>query len=251
MKIQVVAAFNKYVLSSGLLVAFALLSNMASEAQTKSVAKSNKPFSVPCGTALRVGLDEVEKLYDREQQRRYKDKTDSGTEGAALQNALSNYISCRRADNAARLKNLTAFERTQINLMTENARRLARMRVDSIPYISFDEKSEDPINYAVTYEATALVENYKGDLAIVYKQKIDPNFVQNAKAAERDENQIGELLARIEKLSEEHDKATEFSAFKKEIGKTLKEMEDVAGTEKVVTTAFLVRLLKMNLPVEN
>jgi len=103
MKIQTVNTFVKYVLSSGLLAAIALLSSAAIEAQTKRTVKSNRPFSVPCAAALRIGLEKVSELYDRDRQRRYGNKTDSGTEGAALQKAQQNYISCRRADNNARL----------------------------------------------------------------------------------------------------------------------------------------------------
>ena len=233
------------------LVAIALLSSAAIEAQTKRTSKSNKLFSVPCAKALRIGLDEVEDLHDRDQQRRYGNQTTSGMEGTANQNAQQNYISCRRADTAIRLKTLTDVEKTQIHLMSKNFHRLAQMRLDLNYVIEYDEKSEDPINYAVTYDAIALVEDYKRTLTTAYKQKNDPNFVQNKQAAERDEKQIGELLVRIEKQSEEYDKATEFLAFKKGIDKTLKKIEDVAGTERVVTTAFLIRLLKMNLPIEN
>lgn len=250
MKIQIVTTLIKYAAYFALLVAAALLSSIVIGAQTKRPAKSNKPFSAPCAEALRIGLDKVEELYARDQQRRYGNQTDSGTEGEAQQNAQRKYIACRRADNAVRMKNLTAFEKTQINLMTEELLRLARMRVDLIYGVSFDERSKDPINVAVTHAAIALVENYKGNLIAVYKQRSDPNFVAETKAAERDEKQIGELLARIEKLSAETDDAAEFAAFKRAIDRTLKEIEDVAGTEKVVTTAAIVRLLKMNLPDE-
>ncbi len=198
MKIQFVTTFIKYVLSFALLVAVALLSSMAIGAQTKRAAKSNKPFSVPCAKGLRIGLDEVENLHDQDQQRRYRNQTTSGTESTANQNAQRNYISCRRADTAVRLKTLTDVEKTQINLISKNFHRLAQMRLDLNYVIGYDEKSEDPINYAVTYDAIALVEDYKGTLTTAYKQKSDPDFVQNKQAAERDEKQIGELLARIE-----------------------------------------------------
>ena len=233
MKIQFVNIFIKGILSSGLLAAIVFLSSASGAAQSED-------FFVPCAKALRIGLSEVQKLHSKDMERRTKGNSDSDTELLETQNAMKNYIFCRRADTAARLKKLTTDEKKQFNLKSENARQIARMRVDLIPYISFDENYDDPVDYAITLKALALVEDYKGGLTGVYKQTKDAAAV---------EKQIGPLLARIEKISREADEATEFSAFKTAVEKTL--TESGKGTEKVVTTAFLVRLLKMNLPGGN
>jgi len=239
MKIQFVNTFIKGILFSGLLAAIVFLSSASSAAQTKRAVDSEKDFFVPCAKALRIGLSEVQKLHSKDMERQTKGNSDSDTELLETQGAMKNYISCRRADTAARLKKLTADEKKQFNLKSENARQIARMRVDLIPYISFDENFEDPLDYTITQKAIALVEDYKVGLTGVYKQTKDA----------APEKQIGELLARIEKISREADEATEFSSFKKAVEKALK--ENGKGTEKVVTTAFLVRLLKMNLPGGN
>lgn len=222
------------------LVAVALLSSIAIGAQTKRAAQSEKDFSVPCAKAVRIGLSEVEKLHSKEMERLTKGNSDSDTELLEKQSAAKNYLSCRRADTAKKLKKLTVAKQKEINLKGENARQIARMRVDLIAYISFDENFEDPVDYTITLKAIALVEDYKGSLTGVYKQTKDANAT---------EKQIGKLLTRIEKISRETGGAAEFSAFKTAVEKTL--TESGKGTEKIVTTAFLVRLLKMNLPAEN
>ena len=59
------------------------------------------------------------------------------------------------------------------------------MRFDLLYGVSFDEKSDDPINRAITQNAVALVEDFKSRLAYVYRQKRDSNALGNADEAER------------------------------------------------------------------
>ena len=125
------------------------------------------------------------------------------------------------------------------------------MRVDLIYGVQFDERYDDPVNYAVSLKAVALVEDYKSELIWTYSLTRDFNSVGNTEDAERNEKQIGELLERIEKIALETDKADKFASFETEIEKTLTEIADDIGTEKRVTTAFLVRLLQMNPPDED
>ena len=242
---KILITFIKYVSTFAAFIAVVLLSSMKIGAQTE------KEFSVPCAKALRIGLSGVEKLHSKDMEHRTKGNSDSDTELLEKQGALKNYLSCRRADTAKKLKKLTADERKQINLKGENARQIARMRVDLIYGISFDEKFEDSVNYVITQKAIALVEDYKGSLASVYGQMRDANALENTKAAERGEKQIGTLLTRIKKIARETDKATEFATFKTAVEKTLAEIKNEIGTEKIITTAFLVRLLQMNLADEN
>ena len=248
---KILIALIKYASFSVLFLAVALLSSMAIGAQTKRAANSKKAFSVPCAKALRIGLSAVEKIHSREMERLTKGNSDSDTELLENQNAAKNYLACRRADTAAKLKNLIADKRKQINLKSETARRIARMRVDLIAYVSFDDKFEDPVNYVITQNAIALVEDFKGNLTRIYGEKRGSNTLGNTDAAVRNERQINLLLRRIEKIALEHDEAVEFSAFKTAVEKNLAEIKDDIGTEKLVTTTFLVRLLQMNLANEN
>lgn len=231
---KILITFIKYVSTFAAFIAVVLLSSMTIGAQTE------KEFSVPCVKALRIGLSGVEKLHSKDMERRTKGNSDSDTELLEKQGALKNYLSCRRADTAKKLKKLTADERKQINLKGENARQLARMRVDLIYGVSFDEKFEDPVNYVISQNAIVLVEDYKGNLTGVYKP---------TKNANADERQLEGLLARIEKIAREHDEAAEFAAFKTAVEETLQKSAD--GKEKAATNAFLFRLLKMNLADEN
>ncbi len=251
MKIQVVITFIKCVSSGALLLAVVILSSMTIGAQTKRGAQSYEEFSVPCAKALRIGLVAVKKLHSKEMERWTKGDSDSDTELVETQGALKNYLACRRADTTAKLKKLTADDRKQINSAAENALRIARMRVDLMYGVSFDEKFDDPVNFTITQNAVALVEDYKGVLASVYGQKKTSNALGSETAAERDRKQIGTLLAQIEKIANEQDEAADFAMFKTTIEKTLREIKNEVGTEKVVTTAFLVRLLEMNLADEN
>lgn len=248
---KILIAFIKYASFSVLFLAVALLSSMAIGAQTKPQANSEKEFSVPCAKALRIGLSAVEKIHSREMERLTKGNSDSDTELLENQNAAKNYLACRRADTAAKLKKLTADERRQINLKAETALKIARMRVDLIAYISFDDNYDEPVNYTITQKAITLVEDYKGILANIYGRTRDTNALGNTTAATRDEKQIGALLKRIEKIAREYDEGAEFAAFKTAVEKNLAEIKDDIGTEKVITTAFLVRLLQMNLANEN
>lgn len=244
---KITIAFIKYVSTFAAFIAVVLLSSMTVGAQTDAPDQFDSEFSVPCAEALRIGLSGVEKIHFKMTKIRNGGESDSETEIVAEQSAAKNYLACRQADTAKKSEKLKAAEKKQINSAGANALRLARMRVDLLYSVSFNESDDDPINYSITQNAIVLVEDFKGKLASVYGQKRDSNALGNAKAAARDEKQIGALLVRIEKVSREHDEEGEFAAFKTAVEKTLAKIKDDVGTEKVVTTAFLVRLLQMNL----
>lgn len=239
------------------LPAFAQEKSVITDARAKRSKKrpprtTDKEFFVPCAKALRIGLEQVLKLHAADITRRNNNNPgDSDTDLLEQKNALKNYLPCRRADTAKKLKKLAADERTDILQDGERARRLAKMRVELIRGISFDENYNDPVNYAISQKAVALVEDYKGNLAWVYLQTGDFNALGNTAAAERDIKRIDTLLARIEKIAREGGKITGFTAFRTEIEKALADIADKIGTEKHLTTGFLVRLLQMNLPAED
>ncbi len=258
MKIRIVRQFVKYFALAALFACAVFLSAVIADAQTTRTNKTKRQppvdavFSVPCATALRVGLEQVERLHSADIKRRLKGRpSDSGTESLSEKNAFENYLKCRRADTDQKLKKMPSEQRAAVNDYAKTARRIAEMRVNLLYGVQFDERSDDPINYAVSLNAVALVEDYKGELAWVYSLDRDFNQVGNSEDAKRDEKLIGELLERIERIAVEADQADKFAAFKTEIEKTLTEIADSIGTEKRVTTAFLVRLLRMNLADEN
>lgn len=237
--------FRAALFSSALIV-----SSFSADAQAKQ--KSNKPFAVPCSKALQIGLDEVENLYDKEQYRRNKGNTDSGTEGAATQNAQRNYISCRQKNSLARIKKLAPEAQKKINVAAAYAKRLAQTRFKLIHSVSFDEKSDDPINYQMTHRAVALVEDYKGGLITAYDNRNDPNFIAEKNAAERDEKRVAELLTKLEAAvsdaSDEEDFRRNFALLKQEIAVLQTAQKDVAGLEKTAAMRFIVELLTLGLP---
>ena len=258
MKTEIVRQLTNCFSLIAFLACAVFLSAVASDAQTKRVKKPKRQppvdaeFSVPCAKALNIGLEQVTKLHSRDITRRLRgSEGDSDTELLIEKNAFENYLRCRRADNEKKLKKMPPDERAAINDYAKTARRIAEMRVNLIYGVRFDERYDDPVNYAVSLNAVALIEDYKGEMAWIYLQTRDFNMVGNAEDAERDEKQIGDLLKRIEKIAVETDKADKFARFKTEIEKTLAETADQIGTEKRVTTAFLVRLMRMNLPDEN
>ena len=258
MKTKIVRQFIKCFSLAALFACAVFLSAVIADAQTKRIRKSKRQppvdaeFSVPCAEALRIGLEQVEKLHDADITRRLNgDPGDSDTELLIEKNAFENYLKCRRADTEKKFKKLAADECAKINKRATAARRIAEMRVDLIYGVLFDERYDDPVNYVVSQKAVILVENFKADLTRVYSLTGDSNARANAEIAERNVAEIGKLLKRIEKVSLESDEASKFPAFKTEIEKNLAETAGNAGTEKRVSTAFLVRLLRMHLPDEN
>lgn len=258
MKNKIIRQFVKCFSLLALFAFAVLLSAVIAGAQTKRTKKRprqppvDREFFVPCAKALRIGSAQVEQLHDADITRRLNgDEGDSDTDLLIQKNAFENYLECRRADNEKKLKKMPPDLRAAVNDYAKTARRLAPMRVDLIYGSKFDESCDDPANYAVSLKAAALVEDYKSELIWVYSLDRDFNMVGNAEDADRDEKQIGALLKRIEKIALETNKADKFAAFKTEIDKILAEIADRIGTEKRVTTAFLVRLLQMKLPPEN
>jgi hypothetical protein len=234
-----------------LALCLATSSLVAAQAQRQSASTPKRAFSVPCTRALKIGLDEVETLYDNDQKRRFKDQTDSGTEGAANQQALRHYISCRRNDNLARSKKLEPSARTDLSAQAAAAKRLAQTRFELIYAISFDEHAEDPLNYAMTHRALALIEDYRGELITAFSNN-DREFVSEQRAAERNTKNIEELLARLESHAPGADDAEDFrrklASLRQAITKIQNMNADAAPSEKVATTRFILALIKLGLP---
>ena len=252
MRTKIVSQIIKYFSLLAVFACSILLSAIVAGAQTKNKRPPvAAKFSVPCAEALNIGLDALEKKHSKKILLKNGGKSDSGTEFTAEKNALENYLGCRRADTAAKLKKLPADQRATINQTANRARKLARMRVNLIYGVSFNERDEDQINFGISQNAVALVEDYKGMLTNVYLETRDYGAYSNTEAAGRDIEKIGTLLKRIEKISLDSDQAAEFRDFKNEVEKALAEIADEVGSEKHVTTDFLVRLLEMNLPDEN
>jgi len=257
MKIKIVRQFIKCFSLAALFACAVFLSAVVADAQTKRINKrppatSDEEFSVPCAKALRIGLEQVTKLHSDDITRRNNgNESDSDTELLIEKNAFENYLRCRRADTEKKVKKLSPDERANIDNRAKTARRIAQMRVDLIYGVQFDEQYDDPINYVISQKAVILVENYKADLTRAYSLTKDSNARADTKIAGRNVAEIGKLLKRIEKVSLESDEANKYPAFKTEIERILAETADDAGTEKRVSTAFLVRLLRMNLPNEN
>lgn len=236
-----------------LLLALCLATSNVGRAQAKRSAApaSQRAFSIPCPRALKIGLDEVERLYDQDQARRYKGDTDSGTEGDATRGALRNYLSCRRNDNLARLKQLDPSTRTALNKQTASAKSLAQTRFQLINGIAFDEHAEDPINYGMTQRALALIEDYKGELITALSQH-DQEPVGKQRAAERDEQSLTQLLARLESKASDADDAEDYrrklASLKQAIDKFQIGNANVHASAKGAATRFILALIKLGLP---
>lgn len=229
---------------------FMSLSNIAAQAKTKKA----KDFSVACAKALQFGVEKVEALHDAEMKRRVKGNSDSGTESAATENALKNYINCRRARNAAALKTFTAADTiAEVKRQETSAKKLAQMRFDKLIFgISWDEKGADSINYPMTLRAVALVEDYKGALVYSYAQNVEPDADEAEARAGKNEKTIQTLLAKMEDQGFEDSDAAEeykpsFTKFKTAINQFLRENSNLVSTEKAATTDFVVKLLKLGL----
>lgn len=235
-----------------IVAAFILTSLINVAAQTKS--KAAKPFIVPCAKALTIGIEKVEALHDAEMSRRVKGKTDSGTESAATENALKNYINCRRAKNAAELKTFTAADTiSEVKRQETAAKKLARMRFDKLIFgLMWDETGTDSINYPMTLWAIAFVEDYKGALVYSYGQDVEPDANEAEARAKKNEKTIQTLLAKMEDQGfEDPDEAEEYKAsftkFKTAVNQFLRENSNIVSTEKAAAMEFIVKLLKLGL----
>lgn len=234
-----------------------LLSAVAAAAQTKRTPKrpprsGDAEFSVPCAKALRIGAAAVEKLHSADITRRLDGSpSDSDTELLSEKNAFENYLRCRRADTEEKIKNLSSAERAAIDARAQTARRIAERRVDLIDGVLFDERYDDPVNYVISQKAVILVENFKADLLRVRPPSENADARAAAVIAARNVEEVNKLLERIEKVALESDEAAKYPAFKAEVEETLAAAAAAAATERRVTTAFLVRLLRMNLADEH
>lgn len=220
------------------------------QAKRSAAPASKSAFSIPCTRVLKVGLDEVERLYDQDQARRYKGDTDSGTEGDATRGALRNYINCRRNDNLTRLKQLDPSARTALNKQTASAKSLAQTRFQLINGIAFDEHAEDPINYGMTQRALALIEDYRGELITAYRHQ-DQASLNEQRVAERDNLNLKKLLARLESKAADADDAEDYrrklASLKQAIDKFQTAHANVTASEKAATR-FILALIKLGLP---
>ncbi len=217
-----------------------------------SVAQTKKPFSVPCGKALQIGAAQVEILHEKEMKRRTKGATDSGTESDATTGALKNYIGCRRADNAAKLKTFAAADtKAEVKRQQTAAKKLAQARFGNLIFgVSWDETGADSINYPMTLHAVALVEDYAGALIYSYSQDVEPNANGARLEAESDGKTIVALLKKMEarEFDDAADAATyknKLTAFKVAVNRFLQENSDRVDTEKAITANFIVNLIKL------
>jgi hypothetical protein len=224
----------------------------AAQTKRKTVAVDDKPFSVPCAKALRIGLSAVENLYMKDMDRRTRGETDSDTEGEAMENALKNYIPCRRADNAAKLKTFTAADKkAEVKRQEAAAKQLARQRFDGLIFgISWNEKGDDLFDYQMTLRALALVEDYKGALIKSYSMDVKPKTNAAKTQARRNEKLIREMLIRLEtsyivdaENAQTH--KNKFAEFKVTVNRFLQENSDRVDTEKAITANFIVNLIKL------
>ncbi len=226
----------------------------AAQTKRKTVAVDDKPFSVPCAKALRIGLSAVENLYMKDMDRRTRGETDSDTEGEAMENALKNYIPCRRADNAAKLKTFTAADKkAEVKRQEAAAKQLARQRFDGLIFgISWNEKGDDLFDYQLTLRALALVEDYKGALIKSYSMDVKPKTNAAETQARRNEKLIREMLIGVEtsyavdaENAQTH--KNKFAEFKAAVNRFLQENSDRNNTERAITANFIIKLIKLGL----
>ncbi len=219
-----------------------------------SAAQTKKPFSVPCGKALQIGLAQVEILHEKEMKRRTKGATDSGTESDATTGALKNYIGCRRADNAAKLKTFAAADtKAEVKRQQTAAKKLAQARFGGLIFgVSWDETGADSINYPMTLRAVALVEDYAGALVDSYSSDVEPDADEAELAAKRDEKTIREILTKMD--ARKFDDAVDAAEYKNKlnvvktvVNKFLRENADRMETEKAAAANFIVKLLQLGL----
>jgi len=245
MTIQIVKTFIKYVSFFALFLLVVVLSSVTIGAQTK------KSFSVPCAQALKIGLKQVEILHEKEMKRRTKGASDSGTESDAATGALKNYLSCRRSENAKRLKSFHPDTKAEVKRQQTAAKKLAQARFDGLIFgVGWDEAGADSINYPMTLRGVALVEDYAGALIYSYSLDVEPNANGAAREVEQDEKTIAALLKKME--AREFDDAADaanyknkLTAFKSAVNRFLQENDDRVLTEKAITTNFVVKLLKL------
>lgn len=237
-----------------LLVGCALCAVNVADAQTKRRNAAPQKFSVPCAKALQIGLSAVENLHSKDVERRTKGKTDSGTEGDATQNALKNYLACRRADNAARLKSFGADQKADVNSLAATAKNVARSRFDELIYgISWDEKGADSINYSLTLRAVALVEDYKSEIINAFENETDFDEQASETAARRDEKLIREMLVKMENRSfddaaDAKNYQLKLTALKTSVNQFLQENSAHDKRLKAAAAIFVVKLLTLGSP---